>query len=316
MAKITEKDYNLVKNLQPTSGIEKDDMLGKVVKTSRRTMEAYLPQSGYSIVLSAFNRDELLSLQSLIKNEETYREETYKIIHSHIVSTSLGELTLEQFLTHTSYLDLDTLAYLMFTATFKDKGTYSFSCLNHTCNLPIDVTLNNSTLVKTDSKKYEELRVASLKEKLTVEELRKKDDFFLNNVTYLKLEDSKYLVALREPSLADDSWALRRSSDKRLVNDRDMLDALSCVVEFKKPIEGEKEEAVSIRDKDEILNILKGELEFYDQKEILDEVDNILYGKLINYTINKVKCPHCGQEYEDLPISMSNALFYTIYIEV
>jgi hypothetical protein len=204
--KISEKDIKSLKTIKALAGIDKAEIIDKINQDLRRTTEAFLPQSKYSITLSAFTRGELISLQSLVRREELYREETYKIIYKHIVDTSLGKLTLEEFLVNTSFLDLDTLAYLMYSATFKDKGTYTFSCLNPECGEPINIQLNNSSLIKINNPElYESMRKEALKEKLDLDLLKKREDFFLNKGVYLKLADSGYYITLKEPSLAEDS---------------------------------------------------------------------------------------------------------------
>jgi len=206
MPKVEEKDIKKLKAVRALAGLDKVELTDKINKELRRTTEAFLPQSKYSITLSAFTRGELISLQSLVRREELYREETYKIIYKHIVSTSLGELTLEEFLVNTSFLDLDTLAYLMYSATFKDRGTYTFNCFNSECNEPIDIQLNNSSLIKINNPDlYESMRKDALKENIDLNMLRKREDFFLNKGVYLQLTDSGYFVTLKEPSLAEDS---------------------------------------------------------------------------------------------------------------
>jgi len=206
MPKITEEEIKKLKTIKTLAGLDKVEIEDKINHELRRTAEGYLPQSKYSITLSAFSRGELISLQSLIRREELYREETYKIIYKHIVETSIGKLSLEEFLVNTSFLDLDTLAYLMYSATFKDKGNYTFSCLNPECNQPITVELFNSTLVKVNnSELYKKMRREALKEKLDLKTLKEKEDFFLNKSTYVKLPESNYYITLREPSLAEDS---------------------------------------------------------------------------------------------------------------
>jgi hypothetical protein len=204
--KISENEIKKLKAIKSLSGMDKVELSGRIDKELRRTMEAFLPQSKYSITLSAFTRGELISLQSLVRGEELYREETYKIIYKHIVSTSLGALSLEDFLINTSFLDLDTLAYLMYIATFKDKGTYTFNCLNPKCNKQITMKLSNTTLLKINNADlYEKMRQDALKDVVDLETLKKREDFFLNNGTFLKLDDSGYFVVLKEPSLAEDS---------------------------------------------------------------------------------------------------------------
>jgi len=204
--KISENELKKLKAIKALSGMDKAEMTEKIDRGLRRTMEAFLPQSKYSITLSAFTRGELISLQSLVRREELYREEAYKIIYKHIISTSLGNISLEEFLVNTSFLDLDTLAYLMYSATFKDKGTYTFNCMNPKCDKPINMKLNNSTLIKINNTEiYEKMRQDALKDIVSLDILKKREDFFLNNGTYLKLDDSGYIVILKEPSLAEDS---------------------------------------------------------------------------------------------------------------
>lgn len=316
MPKVTEKDIKKLKVVRTLAGMDKIELTDRIDKELRRTTEAFLPQSKYSITLSAFTRGELISLQSLVRREELYREETYKIIHKHIVTTSLGDLSLEEFLVNTSFLDLDTLAYLMYSATFKDKGTYTFNCFNPKCNEQIDIKLqNNSSLIKINNPDlYEEMRKESLKENIDLNMLKKREDFFLNKGTYLQLPDSGYFITLKEPSLAEDSWTLRYSKDEVLVGDEGLLTALECIKEIRIPISGSEEHLV-VEDKGDILKYVY-KLSFTDQKEIIDEAESIMFGNLINYQINEVKCPHCGEVYKDLPISMSNVLFYLIYTEV
>lgn len=314
MAKIDLKDLKDLKKLENISGIRKDEILDKAHKNQRRTREAFLPQSKYSVVVSAFTRKELIHLQSLIRREEVYRQEAYKIIHEHIVSTSLGDLTLKEFLENTSFLDLDTLSFLMYTATFRDKGTYTFECLNPECEIPIDIQLNNESLIKiNNSELYDSMRDEALKKDYDLETLIKDEEFFINKKTYLKLDDSKFIVVLSEPSLAEDAISLRFSKDKRMEGDIGLLTALECIDEIRIPVS--EEEEIVIDNKDEILTQLT-KLSFYDQKEIIDESENIMFGTVINYQIDEVKCPHCGDVYTDLPISMSNILFYLIYAEV
>lgn len=318
MAKIEEKDLKELKPLDGISGIRRveliDNFRAKEKLESRRSREAFLPQSKYTISLSAFTRRELLTLQSLIRSEEVYREEAYKIIHSHILSTSLGDLTLEEFLKNTSFLDLDTLSFLAYTATFKNKGTYSFECPDPDCGEIIEVKLNNDSLIKlSNSELYNTMKEAANKEDYTLDKLKKDPEFFLNKKTYLKLDDSGFIIVMSEPSLAEDAWTLRFSSDKRLVNDERMLGALECIDEIRVPVSDT--EMVVIRDKEEILEEID-KLSFYDQKEILDASDEIIYGNIISYEMNEVTCPKCGKTYTDLPINMSNILFYLIYAEV
>lgn len=315
MAKITEKEVKKLKTARALSGIDQVNISDRIDKELRRTTEAFLPQSKYSVTLSAFSRAELISLQSLIRREEIYREETYKIIYKHIIDTSLGRLTLEEFLVNTSFLDLDTLAYLMYSATFKDKGTYTFECLNSSCGEQINIQLNNSSLIKINNPElYESMRKDALKEIIDLDMLKKREDFFLNKGSYLKLDDSGYFVTLKEPSLAEDSWTLRYSKEEMLHGDEGLLIALECIKEIKIPIK-DTDEHLLIEDKGDILKYVY-KLSFADQKELIDEAESIMYGNIINYQIDKVKCPSCGEVYEDLPISMSNVLFYSIYTEV
>lgn len=315
MPKVEEKDIKKLKAVRALAGLDKVELTDKINKELRRTTEAFLPQSKYSITLSAFTRGELISLQSLVRREELYREETYKIIYKHIVSTSLGELTLEEFLVNTSFLDLDTLAYLMYSATFKDRGTYTFNCFNSECNEPIDIQLNNSSLIKINNPDlYESMRKDALKENIDLNMLRKREDFFLNKGVYLQLTDSGYFVTLKEPSLAEDSWTLRYSKEEVLSGDTGLLTALECIKEIRIPIPGTDEHLI-VEDKGDILKYVY-KLSFGDQKELIDEAEEIMFGNVINYKIDEVKCPHCGEVYKDLPISMSNVLFYLIYTEV
>lgn len=315
MTKLTEKEVKGLKAVRTLAGFDKIELTDKINKELRRTTEAFLPQSKYSITLSAFTRGELVSLQSLVRREELYREETYKIIYKHIVSTSLGELTLEQFLMNTSFLDLDTLAYLMYSATFKDRGTYTFNCLNSKCNQPINLQLNNSSLIKINNPElYEGMRKDALKEIVNIDILRKREDFFLNKGTYLKLTDSGYFVTLKEPSLAEDSWTLRHSKDETLTDDEGLLTALECITEIRIPITGTDEHLI-VDDKGEMLKYIY-KLSFGDQKDIIDGAEEIMYGNVINYQIDEVTCPVCKEVYKSLPLSMSNVLFYLIYTEV
>ena len=315
MAQVDVKEVNKLKTVRTLAGMDKVELTDKINKELRRTTEAFLPQSKYSITLSAFTRGELISLQSLVRREELYREETYKIIYKHIISTSIGSLTLEEFLVNTSFLDLDTLAYLMYSATFKDKGTYTFNCLNPECDEPINIELNNSSLIKINNPAlYEGMRKEALKEKIDLDMLKKREDFFLNKVTYLKLNDSGYFITLKEPSLAADSWTLRFSKEDVLSGDEGLLTALECITEIRIPI-GSNDEHLIVDDKGEILKYIY-KLSFGDQKELIDEAEGVMFGNVINYQIDEVPCPHCSEVYKDLPISMGNVLFYLIYIEV
>jgi hypothetical protein len=315
MAKVTVKEVKNLKTVRKLAGIDKAELTAQINKDLRRTTEAFLPQSKYSITLSSFSRGELINLQSLVRREELYREETYKIIYKHIIGTSLGKLTIEEFLMNTSFLDLDTLAYLMYSATFKDKGTYTLNCLNPKCNETINIQLNNSSLIKINNPTlYEKMRKDALKEPLDLAGLKKSKDFFLNKASYLKLDDSGYYLTLKEPSLAEDSWTLRHSKDEKLEGDDGLLTALECVIEIKIPIKGTEEHLI-VDDKAEILKYIY-KLSFGDQKELIDEAELILFGNVINYQIDEVTCPHCGEVYKELPIGMANVLFYLIYTEV
>lgn len=317
MAKIDLKDLKELKELTGLSGIDRDALLNKSRIKERRTREAFLPHSNYNVVISAFSRKELLHLQSLIRREEIYRYEAYKIIHEHIVETSLGDLTFKEFLENTSFLDLETLAFLAYTSTFKDKGTYTFECPNPDCGHVIEIKLNNDSLIKIDNTDlYETMRTDALKKEYSLDELRDDPDFFINKVTALKLDDTGFIVLLKEPTLGKDAWTLKMAKDPRIGDDTGMLAALECVEEIRIPVEGDQ--VIIIDNKEDILTELHklDKTSFYDLKEIIDTSEDILYGALINYQIDEVKCPHCKEVYRDLPISMSNILFYSIYAEV
>jgi len=99
-----------------------------------------------------------------------------------------------------------------------------------------------------------------------------------------------------------------------LSGDTGLLTALECIKEIRIPIPGTDEHLI-VEDKGDILKYVY-KLSFGDQKELIDEAEEIMFGNVINYKIDEVKCPHCGEVYKDLPISMSNVLFYLIYTEV
>lgn len=314
MARIKKEDYNELNSVKDTgSGMDRSVILKKIDDSLRNTVEGFLPNSKYSITLSAFSRIELIRLQGLVRRDEIFRKEIYEIIHSHIVKTSIGNLTLEEFITHTSFLDLDTLAYLMYSATFKDKGSYSFTCNNKECNHAIEVELNNKSLIEVnDLEKYNKMRDIETKRKRNIKDIIEDEEHFVNKREYLLLDDSKVKVKLSEPSLADDAWTMRFSTDERLIEDLEVLEAIECIVEFGMPIP-ETDDYLVVSDKESIIdNFYK--FNYSDQQEILDAVDEIMYSSDINYKIKEVTCGNCGTVYTDIPISMSNILFYLIYI--
>ena len=111
----------------------------------RPTFEVVCNQSGYVAHVESLKYSDLSALENSTGGLYAQKQRIYKTIYNKINSTSLGDLTYEQFLKITSLFDIPSLEYGVYCQTFKTESEFTVVCPH--CEKPSDIKVNNKELL-------------------------------------------------------------------------------------------------------------------------------------------------------------------------
>jgi hypothetical protein len=121
---------------------------------SAASTQIVLPASGYTAIVNGCSAHEVMQLINIIESESNgvklaKIESKWSFIYSKIKSTSLGNMTFEEFLSATSVNEIDTLIYGIIVATYPDEtDKYPIKCPK--CKKTIQIPYTNKSLIRAE----------------------------------------------------------------------------------------------------------------------------------------------------------------------
>ena len=280
-------------------------------KNNRPTYQVTLNQSAYIAHMEGLKFPDVFNINSSIANDYETALKKYKTYYDKIAYTSIGISSFEEFSNMTSLFDVDTLAFGILNQTFPGKIKYDITCKN--CGQVMSNTgiSNDKLIVVKDDSIYEQ--VAAIIN--SVDSPEKADEVSLvNKVTRIQLKDSKTILDIRIPTVADhldilaqlrnniDNEEMQRSSSFLLfVKAAYVLDTKETLLQ-KKPV------FIEYQDRPAILDIVRN-LSIRDAGQASEFIEGKEEVHRISYAIQSFPCQHCHEEVGNVNVDVDELLF-------
>ncbi len=271
-----------------------------------------LPASGYTATIKGASSYELLSLMNASNDMVIDYEMKWSTIHSKIESTSLGDLTFNDFLKATAHSDYSMLLYGILCATYADDDEIPIECSEKDCKHVFKHKYSVRSLLRAEEISDE---LFSLVQNAVDSSHSIRDAKIahskapVNRVKTIKLPASGYVVGLKIQSaydfINDSIGFLSKNSDSKYAQAALMAVAVDSFFIN----DEESEEYFEFSNIDEIIEIIYN-LPSKDVSVIAAEANPMVEENSFNFGLMNVKCPKCGHYRETVPFDIESILFY------
>jgi hypothetical protein len=291
--------------------IDKERDISKALYGGKSAFQIVAAQSGYMAkVLPLVHKDQVNLYYSNLSFYE-YKKAVYRVIWEKIHDTSVGKIQWEDWLRSTSVEDLETFYYGVYASTFPNEGSFRFSCPSPDCGEEHDYKINHMNLIKTTDKETMRKLIDEVsKNATTLEKMREYSLIGKNEA--VQLNQSGIVVEIRTPSLFDSLEILRTVPEKTINKDVLTITNLLYIEKVYIPTKEDKSIFTEETNKTAILKIIDS-LPIDDASELQDAVLERVENNRISYSIKNIKCPTCGYETKEIPISVEDILFTLIF---
>ena len=253
---------------------------------------------------------DLFSVNNTIANNYEVALKKYQMYFSKINANSLGMSSFEDFTEMTSMFDVNTIEFGIFNQTFPGSSEYTITC-GHCDKVMSDLKLSNDYLITAKNEEvYSQLgRVIN-----SINSPERAAKYSLINKTdRFQLSDSKAIVDIRIPTIADHLSLLQQLREDQLAKAEDYIEMLLFikdifVVNLEETLSTGQPAFSKLADRNEVLQFIK--------KATFDDVNTMnteLTGKeekyRIDYEIKSFPCHYCAEETGNIPVDISDMLF-------
>jgi len=288
--------------------MDKEKDLRNALFGNKAAYQIIAAQSGYTAKVLPLVHKDILNILNEKANRFERQKSLYRVIWEKIHDTSIGKMSFEQWLRHTSVEDLETFYYGVYASTFPDSGSFRFKCPS--CGKEHDYKVYNDNLVKTtDRPKMKKLIELISRESISMDTMQKLS--LIGKNQGIQLTDSGLVFELRTPSLLDLLEILRTVPEKTIDRDAESIVYMLYVNQVGVPTL-DKTGYFMENKKPNILRIIDN-LGIDDANEFKDAVDARIDENRITYSLKNIKCVECQTEIKDVPLSIENILFTLIF---
>lgn len=314
-----EEVENVNLEVKRTKKVLSDKKLGKILKKTvvPYTTQIVLPISGYTAEVAACSTYELLSLVLADQADEDpviAQEKKWSVIHSKLVNTSLGKMSFDTFMRHTSIMDYKFFIFGILTATYGAQNkSIPFNC-DH-CKSEFEADLVTSSL----------LRIERLTDKMVsliagaVDNSHVKDNADkwhkeapVMSKKIIRLPSSEYIIELQLQSAHDNIHksieAINELAEKDKIKAQLAIVA-SNVSRILIPDEEEPDVPYEVTSTDDIIEVLY-HLDDYDIKVVTDQSTKLLEGLNVEFGMKDLECPRCNHVSPYVPLDIESLLFF------
>lgn len=275
------------------------------------TSEVVLPASGYKATMQGASTYEIVSLMTDASNAIIDAQTKWSIIHSKIVTTSLGVLSFNDFLRMTAAIEFETFVYGLLNATYPQDDKFPIRCTD--CKKQFDYHYQVRSLLRAE-KMSDKIKntVAMIVDNSYTEEGAKQvhKTAPVNLVKRIRLPQSQYVVDLQVRSAYD----LINNSIKELTkNEDEKLNQASLLsTAIKQFLIPNPDEPGTFAPFDSALDVTKTIYQLKDRDILVltNKTEELLDDLTFEYGLKNVKCPHCGKYHQTMKFDIGSILFY------
>lgn len=274
-------------------------------------------QSAYKAFMSALNNQEIQNLTGSDEDYYSYKKRLMKLIFKHMEDTSIGKLTFADFSKLTSFFDVDTLLYGIYTQTFPYENKYNIQCPKSECRHHYTTTVNNNTLIEVRGKDgiFDQINTIISEVKDPQSAIEKS---LVQKTKRILCTESKVIVDVRIPSVHDYLEGILSKVDPKF--SEEYSTSLGLALFIKKMYipdlitlqETGKLTYIEIEDSKKIVEMI-AELSFVDAEQLSNDINEFTEKYKISYTLKNVTCPECGHVIKEIPMDMETLMFHTIH---
>lgn len=307
-------DFSNFKITKRTASINKVLELDK--KNSYQTW--ILPTTGISIAMSSFSAIELdeLNPNNGTRNGIAKAKAMFNTIYKHLAPQCTME-TMENWMKHISYLDLDSLYFAVYVACFGNSNIVPNVCTNNKCRHMFSTNPKIMDMVKfndenKDKKRFEEIFNKDYSAPVEIEE------------TVIPVNE-KIAFGITPPSLYNSSFESAFLNQQFVEKYAGIIAIASCVNTVYS-IDTENKTLTPIKFKSDandiiktykykILNLYKllnqlDAVEFKNLEKELTDINSKIQNRIsISYQVPETVCPKCGHKIEAQPMSAADLVF-------
>lgn len=310
-----EEVENIKISTLKTKKPKKNNKLGDIIQNTIKmnTTPVVLPVSGYTCVMKGCSAHELISFVNGGESQMDSLLNKWSIIYSKIVSTSLGELTFNEFLTKTASLDYNILVYGILCSTYPDDDVIQLTCRADGCKKNFDHQYSIRSLLRAEqlSEKMMDLIANAVDNSYSLETSKEcHENAPVNNVEQYILPSSGYVVELQVQSAYDLIYkSIKELADKDRDKNRDDAVILSTAIGrvlIEDPEDGEYFEFDAPKD---ICDIICS-LDATDTSILTTLANKFLDGLDVKFGLMDIECPSCKHYTPSIDMDIESILFY------
>lgn len=300
-----------LKTKKPKKGNKLNDIIQNTIKMN--TTPVVLPVSGYTCVMKGCSAHELISFVNGGESQMDSLLNKWSIIYSKIVSTSLGNLTFNEFLSKTASLDYNILVYGILCSTYPDNDTIQLTCRTDGCKKNFDYEYSIRSLMRVEqmSEKMMDLIADAVDNSYSLETSKEcHENAPINQVEQYILPSSQYVIELQVQSAYDlIHKSIKELADKDRDKSKDDAVILSTAIGrilIEDPEDGEYFEFDSPKD---ICDIICS-LDATDTSVLTTLANKFLNGLDIKFGLMDIECPSCKHYTPSIEMDIESILFY------
>ena len=244
----------------------------------------------------------------------------YQFCYENLVTTSIGKLSLQEFIAHTSVADIPTLLFNILRASETDDQTITLICGADSCHKEYEVQYKMSQLIDTD-KITEEMSqqidtiVNARNVQADAKRVHESSPVMLRKYMQMSSPDKTIVVELKSP---DGTIAIERSPLLASISrqySRFILGLLMYIpkiyLTFTLPNETEPK-TYEVTDPYVIAENL-GELNEESVRAIANMIENMQEFPSMSYSFKgEYRCPNCGRVETSVPCDVDTLIFFRV----
>ena len=276
----------------------------------RSTFEVIALKSGYRASFSALNNQDMIRVRKISGSLREQNVKLMRIIFDHMVSSSMGKVSFNNWLQVTAEADYETLIYGIYCATFPREVDYTVTCPH--CKAKNIRKISKNHLVQVIDKNVYQYVDTVINERKSVQELIRESE--LNNKTRVILPESKIVIDIALASI-DDLISSLRNAESYGRFEKEIFGYLKHLSNIYVPVLGSFQKGepswLEVTGIEEQANVIAN-IPFSDRSFLEKAISEKTDKNTVSYCLPDQACASCNEMIKKVSIDMTEVLFQNI----